>query len=210
MDLTLVENSLGELLGCEKFIKTRKKEFDALETDMMQFKKDKEFCETTAILIEEGQVVVRKIMGWLAERGVRALEKMLEDGLNMVFLDSQCQVKIELDDKRDYKVMNTLLLEGDLTCNIKDSVGEGVKSVISLLYQIYYIVNSGGLRFLLLDECLSTIHPDEMENLFRLFKVFHDKLGFNFLLVTHTKKVIKLADAVYRIENGNLKLIDSV
>lgn len=75
---------------------------------------------------------------------------------------------------------------------------------------IYYILNSGAIRFIGLDETLRVIHKDYLHGFFEFFNQLKDNYGFNFLFITHSKEILDFIDSVYLVEDGKIILIKDI
>lgn len=206
------EKLYHDLESCEQFIEQQEFKLTQIKTSLQDMTRDKREQETFLKLRLDGGVVIKKLMGKLAEYGVDALSRVITEGLAVVFPERSYEVRVDVADKSNYKTLNFILIEQKeagytVECNIKNSVGEGVRTVVSILCQVYYIsMTKGALRALFLDEALPTVHIDWIPNLFDLFKKLKEKMGFNFLLITHSKIVQEYSDAIYLCDNGNLIL----
>lgn len=152
---------------------------------------------------------VRAMMTQMSAEGIKALEKMLQDALNIVFFDREYRVEILSEDKRGVKTLDFYLIEGEgdseVTSNIRDSVGGSIRSVVSLITQIFYISQNGAEPIIFLDEAFSDIRKSYFDSLFQLLQVFRDKMGFAYFLITHMDEVLMYADKVYALKDGVVK-----
>lgn len=155
---------------------------------------------------EDSLEVIRSLMSALSQEGIQVLEGLITEGLGIVFPDRNYSVKVQVEDKRGVKQMSFVLEEstcdGIIACDVRNSVGGSIISVVSLITQIFYIRQAGGLPILFVDEAFSDISKEYHEALFGLLRIFNQKMGMNYLIITHDSGVLTYADSVYEIKDG--------
>jgi DNA repair exonuclease SbcCD ATPase subunit len=161
-------------------------------------------------LQQRGITTMRLIAAKLSEQGIETLKDLLSNGLQTIFNDRQYSVHIEISDRGNNKTAEFYLREtrpdGTVTTALlKDSVGGGIQTMISLLLRIYFIVMTGGRRFLVFDEALSQLSDQYVDPLFKFLRSVVDDLGFDILFVTHDPRFTPYADKVFRVKDGAYK-----
>ena len=89
--------------------------------------------------------------------------------------------------------------------NIKDN-GFGIKTVIGFILQVYFILYHKLSPVMFVDEGFSAISSNYLPYLKSLFNNLRDKYGFIFVLVAHDIRFLDLADKMYEVKNGEVRL----
>jgi len=179
------------------------------ETKQAGEMRDRHTKLTNAIVVQKASIeTMQKLVSRMAERGVKALEANLTTGLVTIFDDKNYRIKIELTDKGTTKTAEVVLVETLVSgaireTYIRDSVGAGVQSIISLLLRVYFIISQSQRRFLVVDEGLFAVSTRYIENLFSFLDHLQAE-GFVFLIVSHDPRVMAYGNSVYRVDNGTV------
>jgi len=217
IDISNINNQINFLSNSISIIDMLERENKQLVEELHELNQKREDTINFIKLNEDSISIFRTLMTHLSEYGIGVIKKMIDNGLSVVYPDRDYEIKIEVTDLRGLKNLTFKLIEikedksiVETTVNGRhqNGVGEGIKTVISIILQVYYILYSNKLRFLILDEALSTLHPDYLRNLFDLFTSLNKEFNFNFLLITNSKSVLEYADFVYKVDKGYVSLID--
>ena len=89
----------------------------------------------------------------LYKESVENLSNTLNAALQYIFYDKNYKAKLILEDKRGVKSLSIMLVDEDdgLEVDLKDGVGNGVRTVISFVLKSYYLLNQNS-KVLFLDE----------------------------------------------------------
>lgn len=180
-----------------------------LQIQKLDLEKQYEASQERIDFMGQGAEALKRIMSEMADKGIRSLEKLIQDALNIVFNDRAYEISISVEDKRGVKslyfilkeVVDGVLVESD----IRDSVGGSVVTIVSLVCQIFYIQWMEAKKVIFIDEAFADIAKEYLENLFTLLKVFKEKLGFNFLVITHNAEVLPYCSRIYEVSNGEVR-----
>lgn len=196
-------DNLMSLLG---HISSTQATLDTMKNQQIHVSDEIEKIKKRIEVRSESLEITRKIMSELSTEGVKVLERLIQDGLNIVFNDRQYQVRIMVEDKRGVKQMEFYLVEiiegEEVISDIRSSVGGSIVTVVSLITQVFYINQMSGLPVLFIDEAFTDLSRDYLENLFRLLQLFKEKLKFSYLLITHMSEVLPYVDCVYELKDG--------
>lgn len=188
-------------------LRLRREEFDAGEIQRAAAVSERDRLADQQDLLKSSALVVEDLVRLVAEQDLGALKKLLSQALNLVFPDRGYGVDIVVDKTRGAQGIRFDLLKNihgqPVTSDIRSDVGGGVKAVVGLIDQVFYIRQAGLPRFIAMDENLSQLSDDYVENLFNLLKVLHEKMGFDFLLVTHDVRFKELVGSCYTVRNGS-------
>jgi len=157
-------------------------------------------------LNEESKEFYIKCIDMIYNRSLGKLEETINLGLSYVFYDKRFKIKIELNDKRGKSLTLSLLdEETQRIVNIKHGIGAGVRSVISFIFKVYYLISKGSYPLLLLDEAYSEISEDYIETFFNFMKGLCDKHNLIVVMITHDDRFMGYGDRIYSINDGNIK-----
>jgi len=144
--------------------------------------------------------------------GVKAVERLLTEGLQAVFTDQELRVDAGVELKRG-KISVDLLttqtgLDGvEVQGLSNDSFGGSVSTVQSVLLRIIVILRRNLRRVLFLDESLPAFDADYVSNMGQFLSKICKKIGVDILLVTHNPALVEAADNAYRIARKDGEII---
>lgn len=153
--------------------------------------------------LEQSLKVMQSLINTLALEEINNISSLLTYALTTV-LEEDYEVKILISDKRANKsaefILNHNGLETPLTYN-----GGGVKSVIGLVLNIYYILKYNLPHILFLDEYLTQISKQYLPNVFSFLSELSSKYDFIFVLVTHDSDIMSYSNRVYEVVEGRVR-----
>ena len=139
---------------------------------------------------------------------VRAVERLLTEGLQAVFEDMDLQVKTAVEVQRGKVSVDLITVQkqsdGKLTeGGALDSYGGSVSTVESVLLRIIVVLRRGMRPFLLMDESLTAVEGHYVPNVGKFLSMLCARLDMDVLSVTHNPVLVEAADNGYRIRNTN-------
>ena len=157
-------------------------------------------------LNQAAQAVTERLVAEMSAADLSALVELLNWGIGCVFFDRSYRVEIKVDRSRGAPVIIPLLHEvihgEEVESEIRDEVGGGIRAVIGLIFQVFYLKSSGAPRVIIMDESLSAVSIDYMERLFDLIGLLRDRMGFTFLLISHDPRILEYGDKTYQVSDG--------
>lgn len=188
--------TFSELFGKKKIyennIETKEKEIEQYSNRIKFLKETKElYLEAVDVLYQES---------------IGVLQDTLDTAMQYVIIDKDYSVKLELDDKRGNKTLNLALIDNTkgFEADLKDSVGQGVRTVISFVLKAYYLVNEGS-KILLLDEKYSALSAQYVPYFMKFLKKFTEERDFIIVMITHDNRFMNYGDKVYIVADGNVR-----
>ena len=96
-------------------------------------------------VIQDSSGYYKKSQDILYEKSVGSLKKLIDSALSFIFYDKNYEIIINLEDKRGAKNLNFFLkdLDNDLEVSLKNGCGNGVRSVVSAILNLFVLVNKG-------------------------------------------------------------------
>ena len=148
---------------------------------------------------EKYQVVVNE----LYEESIGALQDTLNIALKYIMFDKNYSAKLVLEDKRGTKLLSILLSDEDtgLEIDLKDGVGQGVRTIISFVLKSYYLLNQNS-KVLFLDEKYSALSAHYVPRFYEFIDKFCDENDFIIVMISHIDNQIEHADKVYYLNDG--------
>ena len=139
----------------------------------------------------------------LYAESVEALQDTLNVALKYIMYDKNYSAKLVLEDKRGSKSLSILLVDEDdsFEVDLKDGVGQGVRTIISFVLKSYYLLNQNS-RVLFLDEKYSALSSHYVPRFYEFIEKFCQDNDFILVLISHIDNQIEHADKVYYINDG--------
>lgn len=185
--------SCEDLLNKENIIQEN---IASLEEDN---KKQEEYLKFLKGAKEKYTLVVNE----LYEESIVALKDTLNTALKYIIFDKNYSVDLILEDKRGVKSLSLLLVDEDegFEVDLKDGVGQGVRTIISFVLKSYYLLNQNS-KVLFLDEKYSALSSHYIPRFYEFMKKFCEENDFIIVMISHIESQIEHADKVYYLNDG--------
>jgi ABC-type glutathione transport system ATPase component len=161
-------------------------------------------------LEQSARAVVERLVELVTERDVGEMKRLIDWGLAIVFPDRGYEILITVDTSRGNQTMRFDLREKihgeDVCSDVREDIGGGVRAVIGLLIQVFYVRWLDLPRVIAQDEGLTAVSSDYLGNLYELMTAFRDRMGFKFLFVAHDPRIRAWADQTYVVSGGEYRL----
>lgn len=162
-------------------------------------------------LYEKSISYMKEIIDVLSKSHIEHLSVLLNSAVQTIFFDRNYSIELEISELRNNNNLTIYLLENKdgsvLKTDIKDN-GFGVKTVVGFVLQIYFILYHNLSPVLFIDEGFSAISSQYIPNLKLLLDSLKEKYGFIFVLIAHDLRFIDIADRLYEVKNGEVKLLN--
>ena len=152
-----------------------------------------------------------KAVELLYEEGVGDLKNTINAALQLIIFDKNYNVELVLEDKRGTKTLSILLIDLDtgLEIDIHSGVGNGIRTIISFVLKMYYLINKGS-SVLVLDEAYSALSEEYVFNFFEFVKKMCVTKKFIIIIITHDNRFTPFADKVFKVADGVFSIIDGL
>lgn len=139
------------------------------------------------------------------QKSIGELEATINKGLKHIFYDQDFKIKFELGDRIN-KTLDIFLIDNqkDLMVNMRSGVGAGVRSVVSFVLLVFYILTKKSFPVLFLDESYSEISKAYIERFFEFIKHLCESKNLHLIMVTHDDRFINYSDKVFVISDGKI------
>ena len=154
-------------------------------------------------LLERSKPFIDDIIEKFSESSLKKLEDLLSLGLSRIFQDRDYKVEIKVSEKRSSKCADLYLIDAGHPFLMRDScVAGGILVVVGFLIQVFYVANLDIAKVLFLDEALSNISTQYLDNFFAFMKELSVKIGLTVVLITHDTRFLEYADRIYKVADG--------
>lgn len=140
---------------------------------------------------------------------IKKLNDILDYGIKTIIFDKDYSVDIRVSDNN--KATIHLVYEDDNGYLVEPEIGNcggGIRTIVGVLMQIFFILLYKCEPILFLDEALSQVSSTYLPNFFGLLKEMADKNDLKILLITHDVRFNDYADRVYKVKDGHVLEID--
>jgi len=139
------------------------------------------------------------------------LEERINQALRFVFDDREFRIKLEIDDARGNKAVRFLLEDSTtgapLLTDLKDGQGGGVRTVVSILIHVYYLIQKKLEPILFIDEGYAYVAEEYEDNFFEFIKGLCHAQKFKLVIISHDRRFAEACDAEYRMDMGRLSRV---
>lgn len=154
---------------------------------------------------------MKKLIDVLSRKHINHLEKLLNSAVQSIFYDKDYKIEFEISEYRNNNNLTIYLIEtledgSEIKTDIKNN-GFGLKSIIGLILQVYFIMYHNQSRILFMDESLSAISTNYIEYVKELINSLAKEYNFIFVLVNHDPRWNEYANRVYEMNNGEITLL---
>lgn len=191
IDYTL--KSCHNLLEKEKALKDTQEQIEA------EIKEKEAYSKFLKGAKEKYTVAVNE----LYEESIVALKDTLNVALKYIMFDKNYSANLVLEDQRGNKSLSIYLVDDDdgFEVDLKDGVGQGVRTIISFVLKSYYLLNQNS-NVLFLDEKYSALSSHYVPRFYEFMKKFCAEHDFIVVMISHIDNQIEHADKIYYLNDG--------
>lgn len=139
---------------------------------------------------------------------IKRLNEILDYGVKTIFYDCDYSIEIRVSDNN--KATIHLVYddeEGNKLAPDIQSCGGGIRTVVGILMQIFFIFHYKIEKLIMVDEGFSQVSSAYLPNLFSLISELAAKNGLKILLITHDNRMLPFGVRQYEIEGGKAILV---
>lgn len=185
--------SCYNLLGKENILKEAQKQLE------IEIKEKEAYAKFLKGAKEKYTIAVNE----LYEESIVALKDTLNTALKYIIFDKNYSANLILEDQRGSKSLSIYLVDDDdgFEVDIKDGVGQGVRTIISFVLKSYYLLNQNS-NVLFLDEKYSALSSHYVPRFYEFVKRFCVEHNFIIVMISHIDNQIEQADKIYYLNDG--------
>lgn len=176
---------------------------DLFQEKLKQLEKDKKEKEEYLKFLKGAKEKYVVAVNELYEESIGALKETLNTALKYVMFDKNYSANLTLEDKNNTKTLSISLVDDDdgFEVDLKDGVGQGVRTIISFVLKTYYLLNQNS-KVLFLDEKYSALSSHYVPRFYEFVKKFCEENDFIIVMISHIGNQIEHADKVYYLNDG--------
>ena len=143
-----------------------------------------------------------------SNRFISRLEELLNYGVSVIFNDRDYRLKIVIEEDKRASI-HLLFTDEDgneISPDIRDC-GGGIRTVIAVIMQIFFLFHYQVEKVLIIDEGLSQISSEYLPNLFSLLDEIARNNGLKILLITHDSRMMEYATNTYVVDNHEARKV---
>ena len=174
-----------------------------------ELEKKYQLLNNNLTLLERSKPFIDDLINKFSETSLKKLEDLLTLGVSRIFQDRDYSIEIKVSEKRSAKCAELYLIDSGHPFLMRDScVAGGILVVVGFLIQVFYVANLDVAKILFLDEALSNISTQYLDNFFAFVKELSAQIGLTVVLITHDTRFLEYADRLYKVNNGVYTLED--
>jgi DNA repair exonuclease SbcCD ATPase subunit len=179
---------------------------DILNGELLKVQQEQAELDRIVALASTSKEYYIKAIDLIYNQSIGELEKTINLGLQYIFHDKQFHLKVRMEDKRG-KVLVLTLYDNNtgMDVNLKRGIGAGVRSVISFIFKVYYLLAKQSYPVLFLDEAYSEISADYVERFFSFIQGLCKDKGLIVIMISHDERFMEYADYRYSIADGRIQ-----
>ena len=200
----MLQNLIDSLEYTIKSSQNLLKKEEVITENIANLKKQVKEQEEYLAFIKGAKEKYRVAVNELYEESIGALQETLNMALKYVMYDKNYSAKLVLEDvARSTKALSILLIDEDdgFEIDLKDGVGQGVRTIISFVLKSYYLLNQNS-KVLFLDEKYSALSAHYVPKFYEFIEKFCEENDFIIVMISHVDNQIEHADKVYYINDG--------
>lgn len=199
----MIQNTIDSINFTIKSCNSLLSKEDLIKENIEQLRKDKKQKEEYLEFIQNSRTKYQVAVNELYEESIVALQDTLNVALKYIMYDKNYSAKLVLEDKRGTKSLSILLVDEDngFEVDLKDGVGNGVRTIISFVLKSYYLLNQNS-KILFLDEKYSALSAHYVPRFYEFIDKFCEDNDFIIVMISHIDNQIEHADKVYYLNDG--------
>jgi|SRR5271166_3227988 len=135
----------------------------------------------------------------ISANGIGKIETIVTGGLRLVFNDPQMGLIVEKMEGKRGNSFRLLVRQGAVKGDPMDTNSGGIVNVIAFLLRVILIRRFKLAQLIILDENFNNVSAEFQPRVSQLLHQMCDKHKFTIFAVTHQPRLIRQADAVYRV-----------
>lgn len=210
LDKVSQQNTIDSVNYCINGIETLLEQESYLRTSLADIRKTLDDLDKNIAFLEETKQYYIKAVDVMYEESIGTLKDTLNTALRYIIFDKNYACNLTLEDKRGTKNLYISLvdLDDNFEVDLKDGVGQGVRTIISFILKAFYLINQDS-KLLFLDEKYSALSEHYIPRFFEFMKSMADEKGLIIVIITHDARFMSYADKTYIINDGVVKLAES-
>lgn len=205
-----IKNTVNSVHYTISGVETILEQKDAVKSALAKYEQDLKDFENRIQFLSDTKGFYVKAVDLMYEESIGALKDTLNTALQYIIYDKNYACNLTLEDKRGAKNLYLSLqdLDEDVEVDMKHGVGQGIRSVISAILKIFYLINQGS-RLVVADEKYSALSDQYIPRFFDFLRKLCDTKDLILVIVTHDNRFFDYADRCYLVADGHIKKVDN-
>ena len=167
-------------------------------------------AKVKAEFVDKSEKHYKAAMDVIYQESVGVLIDKLNGALNYVMDDRPYAMELDIGDSRNSKTLKMYLvnLEAGTRRNLKNSVGNSARTIISFILKTYYLINKNS-RVLFLDEKYSAVSAEYVPKFFELVSGLAKDKKLIIVLITHDERFSPFGDKVFKVHDGYITIVSN-
>jgi DNA repair exonuclease SbcCD ATPase subunit len=195
-----MDDSLTQRVGSyTHFVGRLDHQLDAEATGITRLKAKISQLEADKIQLVKAVGLIDRAIQIISANGIGKIESIVTAGLQLVFKDPQMGLLVEKKEGARGNTYRLLVRQGEITGEPMSTRGGGVVNIVAFLLRVILIKRFKLAQFIVLDESFNNVSPDYQPRVSELLHEMCQKFKFTIFAITHQPRLIRQADAVYRV-----------
>jgi hypothetical protein len=188
---------------------------DQLTSELDEKERDLESLSSRLAILANVSELYLMLLDRMVKGQVKVIDEVVTHGFQTIFFDQNIRFETELSSKYNKVSADFFVCDGDpnkggTRGDPLESYGGGPATIASLTLRLLTILRLKRRKFLLLDETLSAVSDEYVENTSLFLKGLADTMGLDIFLVTQKHSYVDYAPTAYqadtKIEGGRSHL----
>ena len=187
-------------------IDTVQRDFEDNQTKIGNYNSDLKVLNELYKTTDYAHIYLEALIKEEATKFIRNLRDILDKGVKDIFYDEQYSIDIRTKDDTTTIHLITSDAEGNQISPDIKYCGGGIRTVVGVLFQIYFIFHYKSEPIIFVDEGFSQVSSQYIPYLMGLIQELSERNGMKILLITHDDRFKTYANKVYEIMDGTAVL----
>lgn len=212
MDRQQCEETVRTALFLVQRLKSLRQEASSSEGRIASLENSISETKAKIARVEAARDVYRLAVEKVYTDSLGSVEETINAALRFIFHDKQYGAKLDVGDNRS-KTVDLLLYDYGYDppriVDMKMGVGNGVRTVVSFILLVFYMVSMGRVPIIFADEAYSAISAEYVGKFFEFTSAMCKEKGAPLVLITHDMRFTPYADKRYTVNEGVVREISN-
>lgn len=183
-------------------LERQKGERDSIEKSLEQTKRKLRDLKMDARNLEKAGEVIKQVANKTQSQLTYHISDIVSMAMEAVFPDDPYELKVEFVQRRNATECDLLFKRGDNEIDPLESSGYGAIDITSFALRIasWSMQQPRSRNTIILDEPFRFLSADKQIKASQMVKEISDKLGIQFIIITHNSDLSEYADKLFNIQ----------
>ena len=150
----------------------------------------------------------KKAIDVVYQSSINKIEETVNAALEFIFYDESYRIRFELGDKHG-KSLDFVLVdmseEVPKIIDMRDGVGNGIRTVVSFVLHVFYLISKRMKPFIFIDEGYHGVSELYLDRFFTFIQALCEEKGVILVIISHGENMATYANKFYRVNKGIVK-----